>query len=162
MAANSLAWFALASLGCGSADPASNLSDSASEGTNDEAQSGSCTEADAADVCVCDDQLDQPPIVWGMAETGAGTSGWYGEDCLPGDDRSPGYDVCHDAWPAVDRLRCLQHVADPDSVAANLTTLLSDALPQAANITYYMATGGTCYVWGNDPAYYSGLGCEVQ
>lgn len=80
----------------------------------------------------------------GMAETGAGANGWYGEDCT-------GENACH---PAGTTGVTLTHVANIPEVVAGSTTLLDGSLD--ANITYgVIDSTGACWAWGNDPGYYS-------
>jgi hypothetical protein len=78
----------------------------------------------------------------GMAETGAGADGWYGEDCIEG--------ACH---PATSTGLTLTHVATIPEVVPGSTTLLSGELD--ANITYgVIDSTGACWAWGNDVSYY--------
>jgi hypothetical protein len=94
----------------------------------------------------------------GMAETRAGVDGWYGEDCLTG--------VCHAFTPPQ---MTLATVATEGEVVAGQTTLFTQALAYDADgdrLTYMIALDGgphdgLCVVFGDDTAYYGGLGCEV-
>jgi hypothetical protein len=95
----------------------------------------------------------------GMAETGS-TNGWYGEDCLEGPGPNSGdWDICHDSVPSTGI--SLATVTAPADIVANESTLFTDTIAKAGNITYllYGNTDGECGVWGNDVTYYNGLGC---
>lgn len=92
---------------------------------------------------------------FGMAETGA-DEGWMGEDCLFG---SGGYYYCHSFEGSGLRL---ETVGAPDDVESGVSTLFSadneDDLSYIL-IDYY---GGSCWVWGDDPSYYTSYyGCTV-
>ena len=97
---------------------------------------------------------------FGMAETGAGGKGWYGENCLGG---AAGYDICHSfsaASPLVlDSVHPDVGGAGLDALVENSTTLLWAAL----GITYYLADKGTgeCWTWGDETTYYTSEGCSV-
>jgi hypothetical protein len=95
---------------------------------------------------------------FGIAETGAGANGWYGEDCLPGE--SSGYDYCH----TFDTDGGLLFTADtPAEVEEGSSTLVD--VPLTPNLTFVIIDGDDptkCWVTGNDPTYYDSLGCTVQ
>ena len=103
----------------------------------------------------------------GLAETGNGPDGWYGEDCLKGVKND--LDACHPV-PAGNTGITLNKVAAPGDVMAGSTTLLSEAL--SVGVTYVLIRGaagdegwheGTveeCYTWGRESDYYGGLGCN--
>ncbi len=89
---------------------------------------------------------------FGMAETGAGAGGWYGEDCLDGDG---GYVICHSAAATGVRLN---RVSEKFEVVSGQTTLLDEN--QAPKITYYLGDdAGNCWVWGDDITYYQDEDC---
>ncbi len=77
------------------------------------------------------------------------SSGDYdGEDCMAGH-------VCH----PITADHTLHQV--PDCLARSVvpgSTTFFDA--SAEPTTYYLADGTACYAWGNDAAYYAGLGCD--
>ncbi|MES2642270.1 MAG: hypothetical protein V4850_22490 [Myxococcota bacterium] len=96
----------------------------------------------------------QPGSWWfGMAETGVGTDGWYGEDCIddPADHADYGYEVCH-PFEATDLT--LLRVSSLDDIVAGEATLFYDAL--LPDVTFYLATEdeALCWVWGDDPDWY--------
>ena len=101
---------------------------------------------------------------FGMAETGAGATGWYGEDCIldpdndaAGDFSDYGYEICHQASASG---LTLTHTGDADTVVASSTTLLPGTA--GANVITYVLfeTGAdTCWTWGNDVTWYDGFGC---
>lgn len=97
---------------------------------------------------------------FGMSETGAGSPGWFGETCIPGDEpygyADYGFDICHELGSAGGQLERVFSVGDLEDG----TTLFSDTT--SVNITYFLERhdDGACFVWGDDPAYYAELGCE--
>ena len=96
----------------------------------------------------------------GMAETGAGDVGWFGETCIPGDEPYgyPDYnfDICHDLGSTGGTL---DRVYSPNDLVPG-TTLFSDTT--SVNISFYLESqdDGRCYTWGDDPKYYDELACE--
>lgn len=88
----------------------------------------------------------------GMAETGNGERGWYGEDCVDGDchhgDRTGGY------WQTVTT------VEDYMDCGQGSCTLLSQST--ASGITYLLVADddSECYVWGDDASCYSDAGYD--
>jgi hypothetical protein len=89
-------------------------------------------------------------VYFGMAETGFGNTGWYGEDCL--------VNGCHAFEPPVTEL---DYASGPGDVELGVSTLLTDE----ADVTFlvYLAGGpnnGSCYIWGDDPGYYDGENCD--
>ncbi|MBM4393842.1 MAG: hypothetical protein FJ090_22170 [Deltaproteobacteria bacterium] len=99
--------------------------------------------------------------LFGMAETGSG-EGWYGEDCIDGPGPNSGdYDICH---PIVScESVCLATVGAPGDVVAGRTTLFTDTIASAGNITYLLGNDADCWTWGHDTRYYtSRLGCAVH
>ena len=85
----------------------------------------------------------------GMAETGSGTDGWYGEDCT-------GSNICHPATATGTVLTSVH----PDVGGGGIPdiddthTLFYGGLD--ANTTYAVVDStGACWTWGNDVSYYS-------
>jgi hypothetical protein len=95
----------------------------------------------------------------GLAETGAGEAGWYGEDCLPGAQAN--FDLCHTfGSPDGAALISLLPVGSPDAVVPGETTLLSKEM--AAGITWVIIDADDetkCWVGGHDVTYYADLNC---
>ena len=88
---------------------------------------------------------------FGMAETEAGSAGWFGEDCFVG---TGGIALCH---PIPGR-RLVLDQGSFDEVEEGTRTLLWSEM----DLTYFLeAPDGDCWVWGHDPSYYDGLGCEL-
>lgn len=105
-------------------------------------------------------QVKRPPldIGWfGMAETGAGANGWYGEDCIDGTDTTFDMDVCHSIRSGGLNLGY--------TTAATLVEDADRTLFQGQHsdsLTYYVATQDreVCWTWGDDPSYYKDrFGC---
>ncbi len=98
---------------------------------------------------------DTWPGEWwfGLAETGDGELGWYGEDCIedPGDDADYGYELCH---PFSGNDLTLGNVDTVGELVEGETTLFYDAL--LGDVTFYLATEdeALCWVWGDDPDWY--------
>ena len=103
----------------------------------------------------------------GLAETGNGERGWYGEDCLAG--VSNGLDVCHPMTATGGRLL---NVGTLDAIVAGQTTLLGQ--PLEAGLTYVIIQGPAemnrwrmgelvaCYTFGQETAHYvEALGCTA-
>jgi hypothetical protein len=98
----------------------------------------------------------------GLAETGS-DNGWYGEDCKDG---QAGTNVCHYFESSPGTLTYVETIAD----VAGATTLLDDAKAfnsdNSDRLTYLLqldneAAGNPCYVFGDDPTYYSAEGCTT-
>ena len=105
--------------------------------------------------------VDGPPggLDLGIAETDCGSSDcWTGEDCYLGYTSSDGtvWSWCH---PTTADGAFLGSVSALDDVVEGATTLFSEGL----SMTYVIqdTMGSRCWTWGDDPAYYSALGCEV-
>ena len=98
-----------------------------------------------------DDGEETHTYLFGMAETGSGDEGWYGEDCLPGEIN--GKDVCH---PVGEEGAVLSSVSRPGSVNDE-NTLLWKALHDAGKVTYVVVQEDTddCWAFGHDPTYYT-------
>jgi hypothetical protein len=82
-----------------------------------------------------------------LAETGAGETGWYGEDCLAADS------ICHDLYDTLS-LAC---ATSPDEVEKNIATLHCSV---ESNTTWAF-WGGDDYETvvasgGDDPSYFGG------
>ncbi len=98
---------------------------------------------------------------FGMAETGAGDLGWFGESCVLGEEPwgmpDYGYDICHGLGATGGEV---VHVSDIDD-ADDGSTLFTDTIAAAGNITYVLFddSGAQCWVWGDDPTYYAEFGC---
>lgn len=98
---------------------------------------------------------------FGMAETGAGDLGWFGESCIPGDE--PGgypdyeYDVCHTLAKGGGTLTHVGKVADVEDGL----TLFTDVIASLDHLTYVLLdhTTDACWVWGHDPSYYDDFDC---
>ena len=96
----------------------------------------------------------------GMAETGSGASGWYGETCIagpePGGVEDYGYDVCHSLSASGGRI--LSVYPDVGAVRDG-RTLFSSAFDR--DLTYLVAdpASADCWVMGDDVDYYLALGC---
>lgn len=101
---------------------------------------------------------------FGLVETGSGCGAgecWTGEDCVYGYDAGGTvFNYCHDAG---DSGTSLSYGGDPSALAAGTTVFPSAEYDGLT--TYYLESDpefggdGQCYVWGDDPGYYSGLGC---
>lgn len=96
---------------------------------------------------------------FGMAETDAESpEPWTGEDCLNGYTTGSGveYLLCHETSSTGIVLSAVDSV---DEVIEGETTLMNYVSPEVT--TYYLLSKamGDCWVWGNDPMYYAGLGC---
>lgn len=98
---------------------------------------------------------------FGMAETGQNCSGsncWTGEDCMDGFEVGDGtlLRYCH---PAGATGVNLAYGGDPMSLEEGAETLFFDATFEDY-VTYYLEDDrGACFTWGDDPSYYSRLGC---
>ncbi len=98
----------------------------------------------------------------GMAETGAGSGGWYGESCIPGDEprgyEDYGYEVCHSLSASGGVITSVY--PDINEVGTN-QTLFEAGL--SADLTYFLGAVGSadCWVMGEDVSYYDDFGCEV-
>lgn len=96
---------------------------------------------------------------FGMAETGAGAPGWYGESCIPGDEPwgydDYGYEICH----SLSSTGGFVPSVDFSNVGTNQTLFESAHAP---DITYFVGAVGSadCWVFGENPSYYSDFGCE--
>jgi hypothetical protein len=94
---------------------------------------------------------------FGLAQTAVGPfQGWFGEDCFTGD-------LCHPTGP--DGV-ILSGVREINAIVPGQTTLIPVDFPEEAtpDLTYYVGRpsdlDATCWVWGDDPAYYAALGCQ--
>lgn len=99
---------------------------------------------------------------FGMAETGVGDVGWFGESCISGDEPwgypDYGYDVCHTlrkTGGTLDSVHTLGDVADGQ-------TLFTNTIAETGNITYILLSddASACWVMGDDPTYYDDFGCS--
>jgi hypothetical protein len=101
---------------------------------------------------------------FGMAETGVGEYGWFGETCIPGDEPygypDYGVDVCHTLGSTGGTLVSVSpNVGDVDDGY----TLFNEDIGNDGTITYalFQIGGDACWVWGDDPLYYAAFGCIV-
>jgi hypothetical protein len=99
----------------------------------------------------------------GLAETAAGDGGWYGEDCAD--------NLCHTSTQTSATIAYTESV----SQVGNARTLFdggNDGLGDAFHtngsdrLTYLLQLSGgpldgDCYIWGDDPSYYAGQGCQA-
>ena len=99
----------------------------------------------------------------GIAETGAGELGWFGETCFAGDEPwgydDYGWDVCHSLRPTGGRL---DGVHTPSDVVDG-QTLFNKTLADIGNLTYILLSddASACWTWGDDPTYYDDFGCTT-
>jgi len=101
---------------------------------------------------------------FGMAETGVGDVGWFGESCIPGaepwgyDDY--GYDLCHTLGRSGGTLTSVWALGDLE--AGN--TLFNVTIAEAGTITYALldTASDACWVWGDDVQYYAAFGCTER
>jgi len=94
------------------------------------------------------------PYQLGLAETGNGAMGWYGEDCTEDN-------ACHPV-PA-NGVLTLTDVAMIPEVMPGSTTLLAEGM--SMGVTYVVirdtAENQGCWTWGHNPQYYKdALGCN--
>ncbi len=88
---------------------------------------------------------------FGMAETEAGASGWFGEDCFVG---TGDIALCH----RIEGRRLTLDQGAFDEVEQGSRTLLWSGM----KLTYFLEDDtGSCFVWGHDPSYYDALGCQT-
>jgi hypothetical protein len=98
---------------------------------------------------------------FGMAETGVGDPGWYGESCVLGEEPwgmpDYGYDVCHTLSSTGGTVIGVRNVSD----VADGTTIFTESIHDAGNITYvlFSESTGDCWAWGHDASYYDEFGC---
>lgn len=106
---------------------------------------------DELTVSIDDGEDETHTYRFGMAETGSGENGWYGEDCLPGEVN--GKDVCHEVG---EEGEVLYSVSDFDQVNDE-NTLNFKASHDAGKITYVVIQVDTdkCWAFGDDPTYYT-------
>ena len=99
---------------------------------------------------------------FGMAETGAGDLGWFGETCIWGSEPwgydDYGVDVCHSLGSSGGFI--VSVYPDLGDVETN-ATLFPQSLSN--NITYFIGDNAStdCWVFGDDPGYYSEFGCDT-
>jgi hypothetical protein len=98
---------------------------------------------------------------FGMAETGVGEVGWFGESCVIGEeplDREDyGYDICHGLTATGGEIVHVDNINDADDGS----TLFTEEIHDRGNITYVLFddSGAECWVWGDDVRYYEDFGC---
>ncbi|MFT5686870.1 MAG: hypothetical protein ACI8RZ_007827 [Myxococcota bacterium] len=93
---------------------------------------------------------------FGMAETDCADPDecWYGEDCIYG-DLTETYFYCH---PTNANGVSLLYGGAYNTLYEGTETVFGGSSFDGS-VTYYIEQGGTCYTWGHDTSYYSGLGC---
>jgi len=106
-----------------------------------------------------------PGAYWfGIAQTSTGSpEDWTGEDCIYGYEIGDGevLSYCHDAG---DSGTSLTYGGNPTSLSAGTTVFPDSSF--SGEVTYYLESDpdfggdGSCFVWGQDTSYYSGLGCS--
>ena len=102
------------------------------------------------------------PYTLGMAETGAGAAGWFGESCITGEEPwgydDYEYDVCHDLGKTGGSLVGVYSIGE---VVAGSTTLFNVTISDAGKLTYILTepSGAACWAWGDDVSYYGDFGC---
>ena len=99
----------------------------------------------------------------GMAETGAGADGWFGESCVPGEEpwgyNDYGYDFCHPLGASGGSIESVY----PDLASVgDEATLFNAAIGDSGDLTYILldVSGSSCWVWGNEASYYADFGCD--
>jgi hypothetical protein len=101
---------------------------------------------------------DESGYWFGLAEDGA--EGWTGEDCYLGYTLTDGSVLayCHPA--DVDGVSLGYGGGTSDLQEGVETVFVDDAAKDS--VTYYLedVATATCWVWGANPSYYAGLGCE--
>ena len=88
----------------------------------------------------------------GIAETGAGPEGWYGEDCSTKEQ-------CH-RLGAISSGLGLEVEADTADVELGVSTWF-DRQTAVLATQVFVTPNGACTVYGADPSYYDGTGCCV-
>lgn len=102
---------------------------------------------------------EEADYMWGIAETADSTDPWTGEDCYGGyvlnDDTVLSF--CH---PVADDGGMLAYGASPNDIVEGATTVFGSADFEArtTHILDDYATGGSCWVWGEDTSYYADYG----
>lgn len=91
---------------------------------------------------------------FGIAETGKGMAGWYGEDCYAG---SSGQQFCHPMPPTGGYLPSIDGIAELDDGHTLLTA------SSAIDLTYVVIADDECVTKGQETAYYgNALDCSVR
>ena len=136
----------------------------------------------------CDDQIDEGlptfsvEVVWdeggvtvtidgdasgwdfGMAETGPGSTGWFGESCIPGEEPwgydDHGRDICH---PISATKGFIPSVYPEIDLVSQLSTLFNQEIGESGDLTYvlFATDSSDCWVWGNAVDYYADFGCTA-
>ena len=93
----------------------------------------------------------------GLAETTCDDPAycWYGEDCIYG-HTSGNFNFCHGGMVDGDSLSKASSV---DDIVEGSTTLFHSGLGSGVTVYIESASGADCFISGDDPSYYSGLGC---
>jgi len=84
----------------------------------------------------------------GLAQTGAGVAGWYGEDCRGG---AAGYDVCNTGSAST----VLTVTTDIRDVRDGITLHGFINGVNENELTIYVDDSGTCFTTGHSTSYYS-------
>ena len=91
------------------------------------------------------------PYLFGLAETGNGDMGWYGEDCIDGVRND--HDVCHSVPENGELILTKAPIADIETEGY---TLVGPAV--AAGLTYVLVRdteeNAGCWTWGHDTRFY--------
>ena len=92
---------------------------------------------------------------FGLVETGCGDPEycWSGEDCIYG---YAGYFYCH---PSGTDGVSLRYGGAYDNLEEGVETVFGGSSFDGT-VTYYVEDGSDCWIWGHDPSYYDGLGCQ--
>ncbi len=98
------------------------------------------------EVTLC--EADHDAWQFGAAETGAGVTGWYGEDCLLESDSDE--EVCHVASAGSVSIT-LHIVATSQEVAEGSTLVGAEG---RGPWSYAFFIGGECWTFGDDATYY--------
>lgn len=96
---------------------------------------------------------------FGMAETDATSSDpWTGEDCLDGYTTGDGtvYAFCH---PADSTGVALTDVSSVNDIVEGSTTVMGGISEEVTTFIVYSLSTGSCWVWGDTPAYYASESC---
>ncbi|MFZ5481712.1 MAG: putative metal-binding motif-containing protein [Myxococcota bacterium] len=103
---------------------------------------------------------EAPGYELGMAETGAGALGWFGESCVAGDEPygydDYGWDVCHGLGATGGFVESVY--PDVSAVRDGYTLFAQE---HEASLTYVLldTSSSACWVWGDDVGYYGDFGC---
>jgi hypothetical protein len=154
----------------GDADVHPGVSDDVADGVDDDCDGDVDEDYVPFDVTVTWDAVGvslsiagmAPSWELGMAETGPGEVGWFGETCIVGDEPwgypDYAYDICHPLDASGGDLPSIY----PDiTLVADDVTLFNEDIGNGGAITYVLFdTASTdCWVFGDDVTYYADFGC---